>query len=66
MFEYFRKDLKWPAYDAWVIAPSNGFNRIGGSNARGFGPTCSCTIFTSANWLAQIRLQTIKRIQSRI
>src|SRR5256885_1088171 len=30
VFEYFRKDLKRPASDAWVVAPSNGFNRIGG------------------------------------
>ncbi len=33
-FEYFRKDLKRPASDAWVVAPSNGFNRIGESNYR--------------------------------
>ena len=38
IFEYFRKDLARPASDAWVVAPSNGFNRIGGSEARGFGP----------------------------
>lgn len=38
VFEYFRKELKRPAYDAWVVAPSNGFNRIGGSDARSFGP----------------------------
>jgi hypothetical protein len=38
VFEYFRKDLRRPAYDAWVVAPSNGFNRIGGSDARSFGP----------------------------
>jgi hypothetical protein len=37
-FEYFRKDLKRPASDAWVVAPSNGFNRIGESNYRSFGP----------------------------
>ncbi|MGA7238591.1 MAG: hypothetical protein WBY44_23120, partial [Bryobacteraceae bacterium] len=24
VFEYFRKDLKRPATDAWVVAPSNG------------------------------------------
>src|SRR5450755_3734896 len=36
-FEYFRKDLKRPASDAWVVAPSNGFNRIGESNHRSFG-----------------------------
>ncbi len=38
IFEYFRKDLARPASDAWVVAPSNGFNRIGESEARGFGP----------------------------
>src|SRR5271163_3277075 len=37
-FEYYRKDLKRPASDAWVVAPSNGFNRIGESNYRSFGP----------------------------
>ena len=36
-FEYFRKDLKRPASDAWVVAPSNGFNRIGESNHRSIG-----------------------------
>jgi len=38
IFEYFRKDLIRPASDAWVVAPSNGFNRIGESESRGFGP----------------------------
>lgn len=37
VFEYFRKDLRRPATDAWVIAPSNGFNRIGESDNRGYG-----------------------------
>jgi hypothetical protein len=37
-FEYFRKDLKRPASDAWVVAPSNGFNRIGESSSRSYGP----------------------------
>jgi hypothetical protein len=37
VFEYFRKDLKRPASDAWVVAPSNGFNRIGESNHRSYG-----------------------------
>ena len=36
-FEYFRKDLKRPAADAWVVAPSNGFNRIGESSHRSYG-----------------------------
>src|SRR5215469_14708140 len=38
VFEYFRKDLRRPSSDAWVVAPSNGFNRIGESEVRGFGP----------------------------
>ena len=38
VFEYFRKDLKRPANDAWVVAPSNGFNRIGESSHRSYGP----------------------------
>lgn len=38
VFEYFRKDLHRPLSDAWVVAPSNGFNRIGESDYRSFGP----------------------------
>ncbi len=37
VFEYFRKDLGRPANDAWVVAPSNGFNRIGESAHRLYG-----------------------------
>jgi hypothetical protein len=37
VFEYFRKGLRRPATDTWVVAPSNGFNRIGESDARGYG-----------------------------
>ena len=38
VFEYFRKDLKRPATDCWVVAPSNGFARIGESGHRAYGP----------------------------
>jgi hypothetical protein len=38
VFEYFRKDLQRPLSDAWVVAPSNGFNRIGESDYRSYGP----------------------------
>jgi hypothetical protein len=31
VFEYFRKQKRRPATDTWVVAPSNGFNRIGQS-----------------------------------
>ena len=37
-FEYFRKDLGRPVSNAWVVAPSNGFNRIGESDDRSYGP----------------------------
>src|SRR5690242_17472700 len=37
IFEYFRKDLRRPSSDAWVVAPSNGFNRIGESGCRSYG-----------------------------
>ena len=37
IFEYFRKDLRRPAKDTWVVAPSNGFNRIGESGNRSYG-----------------------------
>jgi hypothetical protein len=37
VFEYFRKDLNRPASDAWVVAPSNGFNRIGESGHGSYG-----------------------------
>lgn len=53
VFEYFRKDLKRPAYDAWVVAPSNGFNRIGGSDARSFGPEFAAGVILPKRLLAQ-------------
>ena len=37
VFEYFRKDRKRPSSDTWVVAPSNGFNRIGESSHRSYG-----------------------------
>lgn len=37
MFEYYRKHLRRPARDSWVIAPSNGFERLGASGNRQFG-----------------------------
>jgi hypothetical protein len=37
VFEYFRRELNRPASDTWVIAPSNGFNRIGESGHKAYG-----------------------------
>jgi hypothetical protein len=37
LFEYFRRELRRPLDDAWVIAPSNGFQKIGCSSNSAFG-----------------------------
>ncbi|HEY3939097.1 MAG TPA: twin-arginine translocation signal domain-containing protein [Bryobacteraceae bacterium] len=52
VFEYFRKDLKRPSTDAWVIAPSNGFNRIGESDHRGYGPGLGAGVILPKRLLA--------------
>ena len=52
VFEYFRKDLRRPASDAWVVAPSNGFNRIGGSNHRAYGDGFSAGVILPKHLLA--------------
>ncbi len=44
VFEYFRKDLNRPPSDAWVVAPSNGFNRIGESDYRSYGSGLGATV----------------------
>jgi hypothetical protein len=52
VFEYFRKDLKRPASDAWVVAPSNGFNRIGESDCRSYGPGKGATVILPKHLLS--------------
>jgi hypothetical protein len=52
VFEYFRKDLNRPASDAWVVAPSNGFNRIGESDFRSFGPGLGARVVLPKHLLA--------------
>lgn len=44
VFEYYRRDRKRPASEAWVIAPSNGFNRIGESEHAGYGRGLGATV----------------------
>jgi hypothetical protein len=52
VFEYFRKDLKRPSTDAWVVAPSNGFNRIGESNHRAYGSGLGASVILPKHLLA--------------
>jgi len=54
VFEYFRKDLNRPLYDAWVVAPANGFNRIGGSDARLFGPNYAANVILPKRLLKKL------------
>ncbi len=52
VFEYFRRGLKRPATDAWVVAPSNGFNRIGESGHRAYGPGSGAGVILPKRLLA--------------
>ncbi len=51
IFEYFRKDLRRPASDTWVVAPSNGFNRIGESGHRSYGRGLGAGVILPKNLL---------------
>ncbi len=52
VFEYFRKDLKRPAADVWVIAPSIGFERIGESLHSAYGPGSGANVILPKRLLA--------------
>ena len=52
VFEYFRKDLKRPATDTWVVAPSNGFARIGESGHKLYGPGLGAGVILPKRLLA--------------
>lgn len=44
LFEYYRRDRAIRADDVWVIAPSNGFDRIGASTHAGYGSNFGATM----------------------
>jgi hypothetical protein len=52
VFEYFRKGLQRPTDDAWVIAPSNGFNRIGQSDGSLIAPGLGARVVLPKRLLA--------------
>jgi hypothetical protein len=52
VFEYFRKDLRKRANEAWVIAPSNGFNRIGESDHKSYGAGLGAGVILPKHLLA--------------
>ena len=52
VFEYFRRDLKRPSEDVWVIAPSIGFERIGESLHADYGPGSGANVILPKRLLA--------------
>ena len=52
LFEYHRKGLHRPASDAWVIAPSNGFERLGASSHAGYGTPLGAEVVLPKRLLA--------------
>jgi hypothetical protein len=58
VFEYFRKGLGRPATDTWVIAPSNGFNRIGQSDGTQFAPGFGAQVILPKHLLASALSKT--------
>lgn len=52
VFEYFRKALHRPPTDAWVVAPSNGFNQIGQSDHRLYGAGLGAGVILPKHLLA--------------
>ena len=63
VFEYFRKDLKRPSSDAWVVAPSNGFNRIGESESRSYGPGLGARVVLPKHLLSAASSGALKDYQ---
>jgi hypothetical protein len=52
VFEYYRKDLNRPMTDAWVVAPSIGFERIGESRHQGYGQGLGASVILPKRLLA--------------
>jgi hypothetical protein len=54
MFEYFRRDLRRPVEDAWVIAPGNLFAQMGSSRSRRYGPDAGAEVILPKRLLASV------------
>lgn len=52
IFEYFRRDLRRPQEDAWMIAPGNLFAQMGSSQSRGYGPDAGAGVILPKRLLA--------------
>lgn len=54
MFEYFRKDLRRPIDDVWVIAPGDLFAQMGSSRSRRYGPDDSAEVVLPKRLVATV------------
>ena len=54
LFEYFRKGLKRPEQEAWLISPSNGFRNMGCGTHRNFGPSYGAGVLLSKQMLQAV------------
>ncbi len=54
IFEYFRRDLRRPIEDAWVVAPGNLFAQMGSSRGRGYGPDAGAEVILPKRLLASV------------
>jgi len=61
VFEYFRKDLNRPSSSTWVVAPSNGFNRIGESDYRSYGPGLGAKVILPKHLLSAVANSNFSR-----
>jgi hypothetical protein len=52
IFEYFRKDLRRPREDAWMVAPGNLFAQMGASLNRRYGPDAGAELILPKQLLA--------------
>lgn len=52
LFECYRKDLRRPMEDAWVVSPSRGFAHMGGSTAKRYGPAYGAGVILPKNLLS--------------
>jgi hypothetical protein len=54
LFEYYRRDRQRGPDDVWVIAPSNGFDRIGASSVPGYGSKLGATMVLPKQLLGRL------------
>jgi hypothetical protein len=60
VFEYYRKQARRPENDCWVVAPSNGFEHLGASASRQYGPAYGAGVILPKNLLSSAIMAGVK------